>query len=192
MSLSIQKVVDTIGIPTEEWRGNCFGIANELVKHNLVRGKAVYGNYHGFIHENCPEFGGRKFPHHGWVARRSTIVDPTRWVFENVDPYIYIGPKDNPDYDFGGNALRKKFMRPAPIFDSTQRSFNLPDVIKSFVQFVLGDTRSKICLQQVVWLANLPLDILGKFAKPLYQWIAEDIGFPAWIPIDNRLHILGQ
>ena len=34
-------------------------------------------------------------PVHTWIEKLDgTVVDPTRWVFEGVWPYIYEGPRD--------------------------------------------------------------------------------------------------
>jgi hypothetical protein len=157
-------------------------------------GKDRYGHYHGFIHPECERFGDRQFTHHGWIERRTTIVDPTRWVFECVEPYIYVGPKDDEDYDFGGNRVKAMYMRPAPPFDPTSGSgdtWELPDNIERFAKFILGHEDKTVSCVQVMWLANLPLDMLGEFAKPVYEFIINKVGLPGMIPMDNRGEILG-
>lgn len=81
-------------------------LSRDEVQHRDVQGEVRYGNWMGPIHPDCPEFGGRPFAHHGWVEKADgSIVDPTRWVFEHVKPYIYEGPNDH--YDAGGNEIRE-------------------------------------------------------------------------------------
>lgn len=190
--LSAKDVAKIIKIPVKHWPGNCYAIATAMVKANVVRGKPTYGHYHGFISDLCDKFGGRPFTHHGWITRKTTIVDPTRWVFEARDPYIYVGPKDNRDYDMGGNELRKIQMQPFPEFNKEQDCWSIPPHLHAFVQHATDLKLSKLCAVQVAWLANLPIDMLGEDAKSVFLWIINDVGFSGMIPIDNRLHILGK
>lgn len=97
--LTAQAVADAIQVPLHEWPGNCYAIACAVLKSGMVRGRATYGHYYGYISPLSIPFGGRKWSRHGWITRRKTIVDPTRWVFEAVKPYIYVGPVNDADYD---------------------------------------------------------------------------------------------
>ncbi len=167
-----QEIAKKINLPVEDWPGRCHEVACLIVAAKLVRGKPIYGHYHGDIHPDSI-FGGRPFTHHGWITRKTTLVDATRWVFECADPYIYVGPKDDPDYDPGGNRLRKMMLNPPPSFNAEQKMFELPPGLATFAQLLLGEQRSAICSQQVMWLASLPLDALGDQAEPLYRWVIE-------------------
>ena len=190
-TLTPDAVAGAIGIPVCRWPGNCHLIACKMLEHKLVRGKSRYGHYHGFIHPDS-KFGGRQFTHHGWIERRTTIVDPTRWVFECAEPYIYVGPKDDDDYDFGGNRLRQMMLKPPPPFNAKYKIYTVPKPLRLFVATMLGRTEPEICAPQVMWLANLPLNYLEDKATPLFEWIADDVGIPGFIPIDNRMEILGR
>ncbi|CAE7860163.1 unnamed protein product [Symbiodinium microadriaticum] len=158
------------------WPGNCHAIACMMLKSGIVRGRATYGHYHGFISELSEPFGSRAggFTHHGWITRKKTIVDPTRWVFEACDPYIYVGPKDDEDYDMGGNRVRHMIMKPPPDFDKKYNSWTVPRHLLPFTQMMLNFESDVICAPQVMWLANLPLDMLGDMAEPVFKWIAEE------------------
>jgi len=186
-----QIVAEQIGICVNDWPGNCFHIASQMVKHNVVKGKAVYGHYHGFIDPNSI-FGSRSFTHHGWVVTDNNIIDPTRWVFEGINPYIYIGPKDDDTYDMGGNRVRKMFMVSAPAFVKEQTGYEIPEDLKEFARVMLDYSGSVVCAQQVCWLASLPLDMLGDNAEKLYRWVVDDLKMSGFIPIDNRNVILGN
>jgi len=190
--LTAQQVAKAIKIPVKKWPGRCHEIACAMLKAGLVEGKDRYGHYFGPIADDCEKFGGRAFTHHGWIESGDKIIDPTRWVFENVDPYIYIGPKDDPDYDFGGNRLRKMMMKPCPPFDKAHKVYKLPDHLKAYCQLMIGTDRDEVSGAQAMWLANLPLDILDDRAEPLFRWIAEGVGLPGLIPMDNRMEILGK
>lgn len=192
--LSAEQVADLIQIPLKQWPGNCYGIADAVIKAGFIRNaKLRYGHWHGFIHPDSPGFGGRKFTHHAWIQSGSgRIVDPTRWVFENVEPYIYSGPAVDPDYDFGGNRLRMEMMKPAPRFVATQECHTLPESIKPFAQLMIDTERNEVSLAQIMWLANLPLAILEDKAEVVFKWIAKDVGVPGFIPMDNRLEVLGK
>ena len=187
------QIAQLIGIPVDKWPGNCYGIAQAVIESGFIRdGKLRYGHWHGFIHPESPGFGGRQFTHHAWIQAGDRIVDPTRWVFENVDPYIYKGPADDDDYDFGGNRLRKSMMKPIPDFDDSKQCYDLPESVKPFVQMMAGSQRDEVSINQVMWFANLPLDMLQDKAECVYKWISNDVGFPGFIPLDNRLDVLGE
>lgn len=188
------EVAKRIKWPLKTWPGNCYGVACAMLKAGIVRGRPTYGHYHGFISPLSIPFGHRSggFTHHGWITRKTTIVDPTRWVFEACDPYIYIGPKDDEDYDMGGNRVRHMIMRPPPEFSTQYKSYTVPGHLLPFAKMMLKYDSDVICGPQVMWLANLPLDMLGDMAKPVFEWIANDVGIPGFIPMDNRLYILGN
>lgn len=198
-NLDIQQVAEAIKWPVEQWPGNCYGVAGAIHKAGLVRGRLCYGMYFGYIDpESC--FGPRAFTHHGWIERKSTLYDPTRWVFDGVDPYIYVGPKDDENYDFGSNRLRKMRMQPCPEFDSSRTPFIAPEALWPFIEGTIGDLyqgKGVLGVQQVMWFANMPLDMLGDMAKPVFEWIAAPkeeggVGLPGFIPQDNREFVLGR
>jgi len=98
--LSIRDVEDVCG-PVEKWPGNCHAIAHAIVKAKLVDGIAVYGHWTGPVHPQSSFYSRSKagFCRHGWVELADgRVLDPTRWVFENVKPYLYIG--DPADFDY--------------------------------------------------------------------------------------------
>jgi hypothetical protein len=101
INLDIHKVADDIDFPVKEWPGKCYQVASALVEAGVVDGEAVYGHWTGPINPTSPVFGDRAdlgFTHHGWIVMEDgTVVDPTRWVFENAKPYIFIGkpPEDD-------------------------------------------------------------------------------------------------
>ena len=95
---SAQAVAEAIGCPIENWPGQCYGIASALLRHSIVTDETAelrYGHWTGPVSEDCSveSFKSGPFQRHGWVAilgdDESRIIDPTRWVFEGRDPYIY-------------------------------------------------------------------------------------------------------
>ena len=188
-----KQVAERINLPIKFWPGQCFGVASAMVEKGVVEGKAVYGHYFGFISDDCEQFVGRAFTHHGWIAQGDTIIDPTRWVFEAVEPYIYEGSRNDRGYDEGSNRLREMMMKPPPDFDEEQKAYTLPEgEIRAFAKTMLGSDRDVACAVQVMWLSNLPLNALGDMALPVFEWVADEVGFPGFIPIDNRMSILGR
>lgn len=88
MTLTAAKVAKIIGIPEEEWPGNCYAVAASMVRHGVVKGEPRYGRYTGPVNEGCriPAFRDQRtylgHVQHGWIAQRDgTIIDPTRWCF---------------------------------------------------------------------------------------------------------------
>lgn len=190
MHLSIKEIESIIGIPVNEWGGNCHLIANEFLKHGLVEGRLCYGNYFGYI-DSKSMFSDYNFPHHGWVhLDDGRIFDPTRWVFENVDPYIYIDFDMIGEYDFGGNKFRELFDTPKPEYNEKSRQFELNDNSNSIFKNLIGCDRNVISIEEIMWIANLSLNVLQSNAKTVFEFISDN-GLGAFIPIDNREFILG-
>lgn len=107
--MTAEEVALAIKVPLDQWPGNCFGIAEAMVKAGLVDGTAVYGHWIGPISPRSM-FQSRRglgFCHHGWVLLKDekTVVDPTRYVFESRQPYIFQGVPEMecPDFEAGGD-----------------------------------------------------------------------------------------
>ena len=186
-----QEMAEIINMPIERWPGQCFAVATYLVERGVVEGVVVSGHYHGYIDPDSV-FGFRPFTQHSWVVVGEEIVDPTRWVFDGVEPYIYTGSVDDVDYDVGGNRLRKMYMRPPPPFVESQKRYELPQTLAMFAKTMLIYDGDIICGQQAGWLASLPLDMLGDQAELVYRWIVDVVKTPGFIPYDNRVEILGK
>lgn len=198
-SLKIEDVEKVINIPVEEWREKCHEIASLLLRKNVVSGMLRYGHWIGPIHSNST-FADRRglgFTHHGWIEQSDgTIIDPTRFEFEQVSPYIYVGLNDY--YDAGGNQFRELMMREPPVFNEEEKLIRLKDTGAKMSVFVKGnlDCRSTkteiiITLKQAFWLANLPLQILNEAAKTVFESLI-DAGLIALIPYDNKQLVLGN
>lgn len=98
---TVAEVEQTIGIPAQDWKGRCYEIASLLVKHKLVDGVAVYGHWLGAPGSYFRAKRSLGFVQHGWVkCEEGEVVDPTRWVFEDKDPYIYVGESPDSFSDF--------------------------------------------------------------------------------------------
>lgn len=187
---TVAEAAEAIGIPVKRWEGNCFGIASALVDNNLVDGVAVYGHYWGPVVEGSMFFG-HGLIHHGWVQLADgTIIDPTRWAFEMVEPYIYVGkPGDegHDNYDEGGNRWRMKMMRPPPPFDPNAKIIPLHDHLdeygRMYVTLLIG-AEPPWSAPQAFWLANLPVHCFENWAREVYQAFGKEDA-EAFVPIDN-------
>lgn len=202
----LSECEERIGVPAERWVARCYEIASRIVEAGLVEGRVVYGHWLGPIDPKSV-FGSKRaagFCQHGWVILSDgRIFDPTRWVFEGKAPYLYAGPNDH--YDEGGNQLREKFRGPPPVFDPDERQVvftptDLSAPVWAFVEDLLGLLRQfrgpeppepgAVTFRQLHWLATCPPNRLGVHARPVFEAIARK-GCRAFIPIDNRLAVLG-
>lgn len=242
-----EQIAERIQLPLEDWTGNCYGVALLMVQAGLVPAgsRAVYGHWRGPIAKSS-HFAGRRgvgFTGHGWVlTEEGQIIDPTRFAFEDVAPYVYLGATEEDelpevcrncqhledehtgwgigrceggdyagydcgdccfegtvsakaraearDYDEGGNRFREQSMRPFPTADGPELP-HLP--IPASTLCILrshGHTGGDLTAAQVFWTANLPLSVLGGAAEDTYRWLLES-GHSAYVPIDNRMKILG-
>lgn len=203
LSFTVPQVEKAIGIPAENWKGRCFEIASAMVRAKLVRGTAVYGHWTGPI-ASTSHFADRRhlgFTNHGWIlVDESTqlVVDPTRWVFEDREPYIFIGAEVDIDdetwpYDEGGNKLRAVLSRPPPGFNPLGKSIRLEKYLstegRQLLALMLGESgkdrpRGVLSVDQMFWLANQPFDAFGEKVHEFYKAI-KAVGRGALIPIDN-------
>lgn len=196
----LAKGVCLIG-PAEEWKGACFAIATQFVEQKIVQGIAIYGHWTGPIAKGTMfDRGWSGFCRHGWVLLPDgRIVDPTRWVFEGCEPYVYVGPADH--YDEGGNQLRSAIRCAPPPYDASDGRFvhfassDMPAITWNFISnfFILPlknpDYKpGTLAIRQVLWLANLSPEELGGHAKIIYQALRKH-KLIAFVPKDNRLRI---
>lgn len=165
----IPQIEYLIGLTTEEWKGNCYAVAVACVDAGVVEGEAEYGIWEGPIAPGS-FFEGRPLARHGWVRLPDgQIWDPTRWVFENVEPYIYVGSDEF--YDFGATRLRRSVATYDYISESQLIDF-------------LDDPRlfedEPLILHRI---ANTPPSEHPFFMAEAYEKLIE-MGHEALIPVD--------
>lgn len=191
--MKADTVAAVIEYPTEQWPGNCYSVAVAMLRAGMAPDGTVarYGHWLGAVAPGTL-FAGRPIVVHGWLeSPGETIIDPTRWVFEGVAPYIYCGPNDY--YDMGGNCLRQALLKPPPEHNPEERqsTYALTDGSMTYVASLLQQrTPSPILsLSQRIWLLNLPLNMLQPHAGEIYT-AAILSGDGAFIPLDNRQVVL--
>jgi len=196
---SVEEIAEIIDWPVDQWAGNCYAVSYSIVeKLGMGTARAVYGHYHGPI-ATTSIFADRPIVRHGWILTEDgQVIDPTRWAFEDVEPYLHIGELSK-EYDEAGDAWRQQFndQQPTPAFNMNEETFDLPlpEETRQFVERLgLNDTPHSIDgvllnMRQLFWLGNLSLALLGQHAKPIYEaLIAIDNG--AIIPLDNQEAVL--
>ena len=179
----IEEASMLIDIPTDEWEGNCHGIAYKIVKSGMIDGKVERGYWIGGVSKTSIFYGKPIIPH-SWIRMSNgKIADPTRWCFEQVEPYIFVG--DDSCYDAGGNHHRKANMQSPPEFNSQHKPANIkfPKSCNQFVMELVGNP-PYLTINQAFWLGNLSLDVLQPHAKAIYTAF-EKCKEGAIIPIDN-------
>lgn len=110
-------VIDAVG-PVGTWPTRCYAVADALFRSGLIRDSGLgphwraHGAWDGPVAPGSP-FAARGVAQHGWIEfERGFVVDPTRWVFEDVDPYLAVAPIG--EYDLGKTRLvdRSRMRRP--------------------------------------------------------------------------------
>lgn len=192
VTLSVAEEI--VGEPAHKWEGRCYEIASLIADH-VKHADAVYGHYSGPV-DPCGYWGERcddDFIQHGWVVIKgsSMVLDPTRFSFENVDPYVYFGPADH--YDEGGNDYRSKYTSPCPPFDFSDGVVPFPEAsansalsrhLDSLVPGAVLEDYVTISKPQAFWLANIHYCRLEPFAKEIYAALHR-ADLRAFIPQDN-------
>lgn len=187
--LEIDDIAKEIGIPLTEWEGDCHGIASLIIKKGIVKGRVVRGHYYGPVEEGSMFFGKPIIPHSWIELEDGTIVDPTRWCFEDDHPYLYTTKGDD-DYDVGGDDWRTTLSRPCPkIVGEVKLRQPFEGECYGFVSSLIYN-QTFFSDDQLFWLANCSKDMLFPFAKPIYKGL-EEVGMRAAIPIDNYRYVMG-
>ena len=124
------------------------------------------------------------------------MIDPTRWVFENVEPYLYLGPSDH--YDEGNNALRTALRGPPPAWEPEDECVNvkgheLATEPFQWLERTLGlsdclmDDRYKpgdVSKEQLVWIAHMDPREMEGHAPAVFRYL-ESVGMRCVVPVDN-------
>ena len=209
--LTIGQVVAALDWPTVGWEGNCYAVATQIVKARLVEGRAVYGAWTGLA---TSRYWAHKAHHpfirHGWIVLSDgRILDPTRWSFEGVPPYIWIGRKDHEEYDEGNNGLAEMVLArtpwPEPDDSKTYRFELLSEIVREVERHGAELTEDEIdgldyshidcdlTGPQVFWLANFPITLYSSLdhAREVFTQIGEH-DFKAYVPMDNWARVMGQ
>ena len=183
---TVEELVEIIGKDPDTWKGQCSYLAQVVVDN--FGGTHRYGHWNGPIHPDSL-FAGKSIVHHAWVELEDgTVVDPTRWVFECNEPYVFHGGTEH--YDIGGNALRRLMMRPCPVAGPDNANALTPldftdEEITILQQASSGViSSSDLTKMQMFWVCNLPYDEFRGRASSIYQSLIDN-GFKAMIPVDN-------
>jgi len=202
--LTLTQAAKIIGKPPIDWMGCCYAVSCELAKSGVLPNAiAVYGAYLGHVAEGSMFKSGMPFQRHGWVIYGTgALLDPTQWVFENTAPYLFWSIASNSDYDEGNNSVRRAFQRPAPKYDPLEKQFllrpHLTEPVWRAVAKMLDESELAsrvrsgervLCLSELFWLANLPLDALGELAYPLFSAF-DAIGKSVVVPMDNFRRVM--
>lgn len=200
-TFNVNAVSTAIGVPIADWGGNCHRISSLMVDKQLVpNGRVTRGLWIGDITLGN-RFSGRPFTGHSWIETPDgTIVDPTRWVFLNEPPRVYVGPNDG-NYDRGGNKTRQADAPPYPDYDSGDRPQTLivsedaltriGELVNNWAKFnTCANNIGRFSWKQFHWISHLDPDDLGEYAEEIYLGLA-DLHWKASIPLDNWNFVIG-
>lgn len=191
--LGVRDVADKIGIPLDEWPGNCNAVAKGMLEEGIVQGRLAYGHYRGRIEPGTmfASRAGMGFTHHAWtILRDGMICDPTQWVFLGKKPSIHFGPATE-DYDEGGQVLKEQMsalLRPTKA-EGKRLSTKGLGYMKDALAVLLDLKLMPVILDEgrIFWLANLPPRHFGNHANArwFYGWLKKK-KLLAFVPIDFR------
>ncbi len=191
--LRVSHIEKAIGLPASEWHGKCMLISKSVVELDLVTGAAVYGHYLGPVDPSS--FWATRsacgFIQHSWVLLRGgRILDPTRFSFENVDPYIHVG-QVKPDYDEGGNIWRASMRKPCPEANGGKPAGMKAGsrIDEELFEHLTNTPFAKMTWAQAHWVANLTHEELDFSLTAIYKTLEENEA-KALIPHDNWLKAL--
>jgi hypothetical protein len=182
------------------WPGACASISKALAELLGTPWIDVYGFYTGYVKPGTMFYNRPGFCRHSWCVNRKTgaICDPTRWVFEGVEPYLFLIEEASPyyadlinEYDEGMLRFKTAMLKPAPKSKGKKLDVvwhgSAGQVVKSLLK-----TRqpTHLAMNQLFWLANLPPIMFDTEARNVYITLIE-LKLQSLIPIDNRKMVLG-
>jgi len=186
---SIAVIEKAIGIKADRWVSRCHEIAGCILRKNLVPSKSrlCYGNWMGAFEEGSP-FHGRAFTHHGWIELPDgRVYDPTRWVFEQVKPYIYVGANDH--YDDCAEELRAA-LHPSGMPEPQGKTVEFPVCsVRTLRRFLPVVRKNHVHLNQIFWLANQPLAHFRGHERAVFKALVRAT-LGTLIPFDQRRKVL--
>ena len=171
---------------------NCFAVSTvlaEMLKKENIKARAVYGTWQGI----CVSKKEKGLFRHGWVlVNEKEILDPTRWVFNGLEPVIFKGSvSKNKEYDEGAKKLRDMIPRPFPLFNANAKriiSFTWTPDCAQAIEMISGQkcsTKQETTIDQAYWMANLSYEVWGHHLNEVYEnLIKEHCG--AFIPLDFK------
>ena len=186
---SIEEIERKIDYPADKWRGNCCSVSMAIVSKGLIKGTPVYGMYHGPV-ADMSIFANRQagLHRHGWIVNGDTLIDPTRWVFEDVEPYLYVSDTDDQEYDEGANVLRAIDAKPFPSEDDGEKKYDMMGGLSGQASYhvfqLTGVGQCIFSRMQIHWLATLPWQMYEGHAHEILCKIKE-LGKGVYVPYDN-------
>lgn len=190
----VNAVSVAIGIPKDEWKGNCHTISYQILDKGLVEGHLERGHYYGIIAKGSLFDRGCPIVPHSWIRLADgSIYDPTRFAFEGNRPYIFISDNysefDEAEYDVGGCRLRS--LKPLPPFDETKKKMELNFKTKECEEFIFSllNYPPFLTITEVFYIANYSFQSLGEHAYELYKAL-EESNNDAFVPLDSWEYVM--
>lgn len=185
----LDSVCDKMNFPVSQWAGQCYAVSVALLDFGIIKGYARYGSYTGYIDPESMFYGdchNDGVSRHGWIELEDgTIVDPTRWVFEHKDPYIYVGKNDcyEPDPATCYDEYRQHEKPPAYKESSKNITMSLSDGAREMMHRVLREKREGVSFtpDQLMWCCK---------ANPLEYGVYRGEIYHALKAVGYRPHIL--
>ena len=174
---TVTELATAMDWPVTNWPSHCYEVAIEILLKGLIEGRPEYGIWHGPIHPDSL-FAGRPLARHGWIRLpNGEIADPTRWVFENVDPYLFVGPDPDNFYDLGAARLRND-----PQASETE-VMEFLDAMRPTIEGGQGADIADFDEDLIHRLAHTPPSAYPFFMAEVYDTLA-DWGKGVLVPID--------
>ena len=181
-------VAEIIKIPVDQWEGSCTAIAESMLREGMVPGAVgVHGVWLGPISNRSKTFAGQPFSQHHWIVNGDdSIIDPTRWCFEGLPPYIWHGFDEDDYYDEGANQLNAEISIRPPFPAEVEDDAAVLDFgeDEGIVFAITGSDTLLYDHARAMWLGNQSYDKFKGQAKAIYG-VLEAAGFGACIPWDN-------
>lgn len=190
MVTDIKKIAKKINWPVSGWPANCYAVAVAIHQAKLVPPGSTcrYGVWWGPILSK-KHFRNQTFAHHGWIELPDgRIYDPTRFVFEDAKPYVWVGENDEGHYDIAGQRLNQTFYQEFPARKEPGILLT-PKQRADLALFMPSVKDEDPDFGQMMWLAHMPVEQMGNKAERILR-IFEELKLSALVPLDVRRYVL--
>lgn len=83
--MNVHELAQLIDMPVAKWPLQCYLVVAAILRDGVVDAVPVTGCYHST--------DGKEVTDHAWLRLPDgQVFDPSRWVLDDVPPYVYIGP----------------------------------------------------------------------------------------------------
>jgi hypothetical protein len=194
--LNFLKKDNNVFSDINKWPLNCYAVSCNIFKYiNIQNAVPVYWKWFWFVSKYSPF--DNWVCNHWWIEfvdenNKIIIIDPTRWVFEWLEPYIYVWYNSS-EYDRAWQKfqmlMRENWFKEIPLFDMNKDKkieISFWKEIDDFIyKNIFNEKYNFYFMKNIFYLANTPIVNLQPYEKIIFHILIEK-WYSSYIPEDTK------